>query len=152
MDDDRVGGMREPRAAFQQREEEIAVLAPGRRETLVEAAGGGEGVAPVEAVGGDEFGRGEARRVALIVRGPVGDRHDDPAHSAAPSAAPASPAADCTHTRANEPWSRSRAFITQLRATPPARHKSPAPLASRSQRAISSAASSSTIWSPCATS
>ena len=60
MDDDRVGGMRAPRAAFKQRKEEIAVLAPGRREAPVEAVGRGEGVAPVEAVGGDELGRGEA--------------------------------------------------------------------------------------------
>ena len=52
--------MRAPRAAFKQRKEEIAVLAPGRREAPVEAVGGGEGVAPVEAVGGDELGRGEA--------------------------------------------------------------------------------------------
>src|SRR5215472_6944575 len=60
---------------------------------------------------------------------------------------PASPAAGCTHIRLNGPLSRSRAFITQLSATPPARHRLYALVACWSQEAISNTVSSSTTCS-----
>ena len=55
--------------------------------------------------------------------------------SAAPSAVPASPAAGCTQIRLNGPRSRSRAFMTQFKATPPARQRFSSPVAPCSQSA-----------------
>src|SRR5262249_17392715 len=57
-------------------EVQVAVLAPGGGEALVEAADGFEGGAGAEAVGGDELGVLQAGLVALVVGGPRRQRHD----------------------------------------------------------------------------
>ena len=67
VDDDRRRGLDDRQPALEQGEVQVAVLAPGGGEALVEAADGLQRVAAAEAVGRDELGRLQAGRVALVV-------------------------------------------------------------------------------------
>ena len=78
MDDDRVAGAGDAMTRPEQSELQVAVLAPGGGEALVEAADRLEHFAAAEAVGRDELRPFESGRVALVVGGHPGDGDDDP--------------------------------------------------------------------------
>jgi peptidoglycan/xylan/chitin deacetylase (PgdA/CDA1 family) len=79
VDHHRGGGPHDAQPPTQQGEVQVAVLAPGGREALVEAADRLQGAAPAEQVGRHELRPLQARRVQLVIRRPLRQRHYHPA-------------------------------------------------------------------------
>jgi hypothetical protein len=78
MHDHGVGRPGKATSLLEQGEEEVAVLSPGRRESLIEAADRGQRGPPVKAVRGDELAFLQPPGVALVIRRHRRPRDDEP--------------------------------------------------------------------------